>query len=104
MPRNNGFQVVALQVEERDALILDITAAQQRKSRSELLAPIIQDFVSEQIERFEDNDIEISTSEFQSEMEMWAAELEKTGQLNPDKVGELNLRVLVNAKNRRIKD
>ena len=107
MSRNNGKQVIGIQVEQQDALILDIIACRQRKSRSELLAPILDELVAQYQEQLEDEGIIIKRaqlqSELQSEMESWAEELEKKGQMSdtwqPD---DLNIRSLVNASKRQV--
>ena len=100
MPRNNGKQVIALQVDDLDALILDIMAARKRMSRSALLEPIVLDLVNEHQNALEDQGILVGgysalKAELQTELEIWKSELERDGKMVDCR--ELTIRALVNS-------
>ena len=64
MPKNNGMQVVAVQVEELDAMFLSILAARKRTSVSALLQPTFIDMAMEVQETLDGNegmDLDIKT-------------------------------------------
>ena len=104
MPKNNGMQVVAVQVEELDAMFLSILAARKRTSVSALLQPTFIDMAMEVQETLsnEGMDLDIKTlkMELTAELEIWKAELEKDGHAI-QMSGDLNIRALVSASKRK---
>ena len=103
MPRNNGKKVISLQVEEGDALLLEIMAARGRSSVSEYIREAVMNVVMASEDILDKEGIFGDATgvnrrlrqELEAELQSWRADLERDGRMIDCR--ELNIRALVNA-------